>query len=666
MSIAFRSSVDCTNADYSFESDGSHPSYLPTSSPFQAEYNQSTKSSLCSNEPDTTKDLLKGHSAEGNAEMLAHLQHSVDEVCGRNNSFNQKLSHHCKRSDDNTRREESFVASERASALQATTLDAAGAWARVTQLGDMTNLLPYSRGIVELEAFAALTPATITAGKGSSMPLITANDYSDRQRLLYHITYLHTQLQRAFLQIQEQQRIITILQASANVEVDKSNRSTADASTKSVGHSSTIEDQKKEVSDDVVILRIAASCTAAAVAASRTEEALHAALHESLALFDPVIAQSQIKRLDDALAHLSLLREAELQQLQRGEEELKELRKSRNDLVKQTDALQSSCEELTAKNEELRASSTSASLEVERLRQEELRLSRRIVAMEGLLRTGNLYDGLQVVGVDGGHQQVSQPRGGVNGNSGLGSESAANGYNLGVDIEKLNALSEEETTARQALLQDLFWEPMLIAFDAGLTWTEEFLALAEEGNASALGKGLPHDPGDNFPIEVVVSTQTAGSNTLNELTEAMRAPATDADLLLLRSQQDEIQQLQRQMGVLKERQRMADLEIERLGGLYANEQRRSENLARDHSEQLQRAYQELVKDRHIIAQQLREEVEKQVRMAFRDGRQYERQRQGAAPVAETVVPDSLRDAEKTQETRHLNTKPPLMRSKIIS
>ncbi|CCW65940.1 unnamed protein product [Phytomonas sp. Hart1] len=659
MSMGLSSQVPHSSNGYAAGSDGLHSSCLTTSSPPQPESDANLQSFLSSITLDAVTEPFR---KPCNSDSMEY------EACPSSGTYRgdtkgySRAPQNPKPSDNRTRGEDSVGSSGRVGAIPTTTVDAVGGvWGR----GIPSSLLPSCTG-VNLEGLAGLPSATMSMDQTPSLPLITTNDYSDRQRLLYHLTYLHTQLQRAFLQIQEQQRILTILHASAAISPSKIDPQIADSPTKSRGHFSGSSDPKSEVEEEeeeVVMVRIAASCTAAVVAASRTDEAIHAALRDSLARFDPLIAQSQIQRLDDALAHLSLLREAELQQLQRGEEERKELRTTRNDLVERVDSLQSSCERLKIDNEGLRSSLASASLEVERLRQEELHLSRRLVSMEEFMRTGNLYDGVRIVDGGGGPYPPSQPRGG--GGAGvkakLDLEKGTNRSDRDIHIQRLNALAEEETAARQALLQDLFWEPMLIAFDAGLTWTEEFLMLTREGDGLTSGKSGPRDLGNDAFMGVEVAAQTHDRDALDELAAVMRAPATDADLLLIRNQQNEIQQLQREVGMLKERQRMADFEVERLSGLYVTEQRHSENLARDHSAQLQQAYQELVKDRQMIAQQLRKEVEEQVRMAFYDGRQYERQHPGDLSVTESSMPSCLRDVEKAQESRNLSGKPPLTR-----
>ncbi|TPP44992.1 hypothetical protein CGC20_12350 [Leishmania donovani] len=101
---------------------------------------------------------------------------------------------------------------------------------------------------------------------------------------------------------------------------------------------------------------------------------------------------------------------------------------------------------------------------------------------------------------------------------------------------------------------------------------------------------------------------------------------TDADLLLLQRQQEEVTQLRSRVQLLQERNRVGQLESERLQFLYEGEVRRSERMAKDHAAQLQQAYDEVVRDRQYIMNKLKQEVEDQIRLAYEDGRAYEKSR----------------------------------------
>lgn len=433
------------------------------------------------------------------------------------------------------------------------------------------------------------------------MPRITAADYSDRQRLLFHITYLSTQLQRAQLLLEEEKRTIVILQAAAHASLEAPS-----AAAGSVGASSSSGDHVAPIGADgngsVVTLRIASSCATAAVAAARDEEELQAALQASMGLFDPALAESHIHRLDSALAQVSLMREAELQRLSAAEAKVDELRTERNSLVEKAESCQSQWETLRREHDELKAALTSATLEVAHLRQEEARLNRRVAGLEGLMESGNaMMNGVSVTGGAATVGPTPKP------------STVETFYDSGLEELMVN-----EAAARQALLQQLFWEPMVIAFDAGLTWhveTEELRAtrLAEEAVAPL--------EGDNAE-EVVV--YDANGNAAIASTRA--APPSDLDLLLMRSLHDETVTMKGQLHVLQDRVRVANMESTRIRTLYEAEQRRSEQLARDHAAQLQRAYEELVKDRKAIAVRLQQDIETQVRQAFQDGRQHERER----------------------------------------
>ncbi|AYU79283.1 hypothetical protein conserved [Leishmania donovani] len=398
---------------------------------------------------------------------------------------------------------------------------------------------------------------------------ITAADYADRQRLLYHITYLSTQLQRAQLQVEDLTRTVCVLRGA-------------------VGDSAAATAVKAAVKEDA---------TSAAVLAAKEERDVHAALQASLALFDPVIAQAQIYRLDDALAQVGLLREAELAQLRKANAALQDHRTLVSRLSEELAQLRSKTATLEQEKQRTETQLTAAVLEVEQLRYEERRLNNRVAGLEELAQDGTWMSNVRVVSAAAASTQACVSR-----------------------SSPLVRLEREEQLARQALLLDVFWDPVLIAFDAGLTWLSDSAALQAKGSAA---QEQPMAPGG--------AKAFVGERDLISLAQAgilVETPAlpTDADLLLLQRQQEEVTQLRSRVQLLQERNRVGQLETERLQFLYEGEVRRSERMAKDHAAQLQQAYDEVVRDRQYIMNKLKQEVEDQIRLAYEDGRAYEKSR----------------------------------------
>ncbi|KAL7706068.1 hypothetical protein N2W54_006788 [Lotmaria passim] len=407
---------------------------------------------------------------------------------------------------------------------------------------------------------------------------ITAADYADRRRLLNHITYLSTQLQRAQLQVEDLTRTTCVLRGLCSCQ-DGEKAAPDDSVAATAAAAATLSSSNSAAAARGAV---ADGATTAAVLAAQDEAEVHAALQAALAVFDPVIAQTQIYRLDDALAQMGLLREAELAQLQRASAALQEHRTLVARLSEEAAHLRSRTATLQQQKQDAEAQLAAATLELQRLRHEELRLNQRVAGLQELAQDGTWTSNVRVVGPAKPHAAAAALS------------------------TQLAQLQEEERLARQALLLDAFWDPMLIAFDAGLTWMSDSAAL-RRSEAAAVEKDAKRLP--LVQTGVVVDTTP---------------PPADADLLLLRRQQEEMAELRGRVQLLQDRNRLAELEKERLQFLYENEMRRSERMAQDHVAQLQQAYDEVVKDRQCIMNKLKGEVEEQLRLAFEDGRAYEK------------------------------------------
>ncbi|KPI84376.1 hypothetical protein ABL78_6583 [Leptomonas seymouri] len=427
-------------------------------------------------------------------------------------------------------------------------------------------------------------------GLGDASVHINATAYADRRRLLNHITYLSTQLQRAQLQVEDLTRTVCVLRGLCGSGYQKNAGDDASAAT--------------SPSAPVAAVRAAVTvdATTAAVLAARKEAEVHAALQAALAVFDPAIAQAQIYRLDDALAQMGLLREAELAQLKKTTAALQEHRTLASHLSEEVARLRSRATTLEQQKQHAETQLTAATLELERLRHEELRLNQRVAGLQELAQDGTWMSNVRVVG-----QAKASP-----------------------SPSLLAQLEEQERLARQELLLDIFWDPILIALDAGLTWITDCAAL-HQGAALAAAAELPRSS-----EEAAHESAARGTPPLEEAERLslVRAgvlvdnapPPTDDDLLLLRRQHEEVAELRARVQLLQDRNRIAELEKERLHALYENEMRRSERMAQDHVAQLQQAYDEVAKDRQCIMNKLKGEVEEQLRLAFEDGRAHEKNR----------------------------------------
>ncbi|KPA79295.1 hypothetical protein ABB37_05760 [Leptomonas pyrrhocoris] len=414
---------------------------------------------------------------------------------------------------------------------------------------------------------------------------ITAAAYADRRRLLYHITYLSTQLQRAQLQVEDLTRTVCVLRGLCGSGDEKSAEDNAPAATSA----------STSAAAAAVRAAVTNGATTAAVLAAHEEAEVQAALQAGLAVFDPVIAQTQIYRLDDALAQLGLLREAELAQLQTATAALQEHRTLASRLTEEAAQLRTRATMLEQQKQHAETQLTAATLEVERLRHEELLLNQRVAGLQELAQDGTWMHNVRVVGQAKTSTSSSSP---------------------------LAQLEEDERLARQELLLDVFWDPVLIAFDAGLTWITDSAALRQDGVLAA--PAAPAAAGGDGDAPGAPELEEDERLSLVQAGVVVEAPPppTDNDLLLLRHQQVEVTELRARVQLLQDRNRLVELEKERLHSLYENEMRRSERMAQDHVAQLQQAYDEVVKDRQCIMSKLKGEVEEQLRLAFEDGRAY--------------------------------------------
>lgn len=512
--------------------------------------------------------------------------------------------------------------------------------------------------------------------------------YSDRRRLLYHITQLATQYQRAQLQVEEQQAALVLLHAHFQSlqehiqKTEKKRRSTSSSSSSTAvksrkgenkrgGEPEDEEEEEEEEKDDRVHVEVHRGGLTAALLMAKNEAALQKQIRDRLPYFDPLLAQTQIHRLDDALAHVGLLREAELARAQQAEEvELPPLREECATLRKEVEVLQQQKtlweQRCVVQEKQLQATTE----EVERLRVEEVQLNHQLTVLQRFQNT--------IAG-----ESIPAPRLSMR-------EDPVRLMGLGVSPPSSSSISAaiwrllvEESEARQSLWMDVFWEPIAMAFDAGLTWLLEMERRESDTQLAALQDAIREETAQRraaYPAEVhhalrlqeeeeeevekveergpirhvppsvvsplshpLVSRDTSlqgvsthgaephhkgspiphGSRPRSTFSGYDYITGADADLVVLKNQQAELRDIRLQLEKSKEHEHALTLEVSRWKSMYNNEKIQATQRSESHAKQLRRAFKEIVRDRQIVKASLEWKVEQQMRAAFSDGRLYE-------------------------------------------
>lgn len=343
--------------------------------------------------------------------------------------------------------------------------------------------------------------------------------YSDRRRLLYHITQLATQYQRAQLQVEEQQAALVLLHghlqslqeriqqsetkhtqkekkarktsrlissSSSSLEKSREGGKERDHESEDDDEEEDEEEEEKEEEmekDDRVHVEVHRGGLTAALLMAENEAALQKQIRGRLPYFDPLLAQTQIHRLDDALAHVSLLREAELARAQQAEEvELPPLRVACAALRKEVEVLQEAKthweQRCVLQEKQLQATTE----EVERLRVEEVQLNHQLTVLQRFQSTvagGPITAPPLPMRSDPTREMAIVEGGGRV--FGVSSSSSSSSFSAA-----MWSLLVEESAARQSLWMNIFWEPMTMAFDAGLTWLLEMERRESDAQLAAL------------------------------------------------------------------------------------------------------------------------------------------------------------------------------------
>ena len=268
--------------------------------------------------------------------------------------------------------------------------------------------------------------------------------------------------------------------------------------------------------------------------------------------FDPIIAENHIQRLENLLAQMSLLRESDKRAMAKYEAELHDVRYQRAQLLrhnKQRDDLVEKLENKLATHNSLMSKVHDLEVEVSQLRGLETTLLRDLTAAR--TRTLRTDDVAVVV--------RSDPRGGC-------------------DVH-IAFLEMDETAERQDLLLDMLFDPLTIAFDAGLQWMAQREQLAVENEAH-------------------LSQFTNSSQQL------------ERDALVAHSEHE----------ALKQRVLFDQAALSRTQRLLEFERTRCEKLVRDHLVELQDVYNKTSSQRQTFFESLLPDFKAQLAKAFQDGR----------------------------------------------
>ena len=287
---------------------------------------------------------------------------------------------------------------------------------------------------------------------------------------------------------------------------------------------------------------------------------------EHVRSFDPLIADAHIRRLNETLAQQSLLREMDRQRIADLEGRIASRAFLERDLEEKLQTFRERVltqeARLDAAHDELQAAA-GLRAEVEQLRATEVRLNR---ALEGLHSYDTESDPHSVRLVDTRQPSPMQPT----------------GDEAPIALERA-FLEMDETAARQDLLLECVFEPMYVAFDAGITWCREVERMRERAEEAGA-----HD--------TQVSAQE--STTLSE-----------RDALVAES---EIESLRHQL-------LFAKMQLDRAERAVEHERRRNETLARENFERLEVLAKQQTRTREAMLNAVLPELQGRLMQAFRDG-----------------------------------------------
>lgn len=367
----------------------------------------------------------------------------------------------------------------------------------------------------------------------SAAPL--PNDLLDRQRLMRHITYLSSVAQRLQLELTHYQ------QSSGSI----------------AGH------------DTSGVLQAAAS-------------------QELQRQFDPIVAETQIRRLDDTIAQQSLMREADAKRCDALERELERMRRDQDALVEKMDHMES--EKVAAMTWEQVAYQAQArvnelSEELEQCRHNEARMDQEMRRMRRVLKLQFGESSALDVDVSEHDSPIVEPT----------TVSVASD----VDAARLQLLFLEmdEIAARQDLfITDMFFQPLRVALEAALVYQTEATRLRDEDAIrSAVVPSADADvPGMSVP---------AGSSSHDRSMEEQQSLA-----------------LHQEIEAYKQQNILLDAQVQRLERALEGERDANRRMASAHASQLQDINDLLTAERHQYLERLAGEVQR----AFRDGMLRER------------------------------------------
>ena len=300
--------------------------------------------------------------------------------------------------------------------------------------------------------------------------------------------------------------------------------------------------------------------------------------------FDPLIADAHIRRLNDTLAQQSMLREMDRQRLKELEDRIANRAHLERDLEEKLHTFR---ERVLA--QEARLDSAQAEIEeaaglreeVNRLRSNEVRLN---AELEELRYSDRDDDPDRITLVDTRRPRPSSAPSSSQGDGGAALERAF--------------LEMDETASRQDLLLECVFEPMYVAFDAGITWCREVVRMQQAS--------------EELQVESAHDT-TAQS---------------EKDVLVAES---EIESLKHQLIYAKMQSERADRALE-------HERKRNLLLAREHFERVEALAKQHSQSRQVMLNAVLPELQGRLMQAFRDGQRCRATVANDIPQVSKIIP----------------------------
>lgn len=303
--------------------------------------------------------------------------------------------------------------------------------------------------------------------------------------------------------------------------------------------------------------------------------------------FDPIIAEAQIRRLDDLLAQQSLMREVDLRRIAGLETELSRVLEARNVLAKGMSDMGELHKEVSHWRE-VAATAEAALHDVQEecvaLRAAEAELVQRITLLR---KQGVVADDERTTAMRRAQEREEQR----------------------LRVERL-FVEMDETAARQDLfIEDMFFRPLRVALDAAIVFETE----ANELRAAEALRA----------VEVPIPPNSSGGTWMNQSTASSTTSQQQQEALIVRGELEAM----RQQNIFLHSQ------VQRLERLVEGERNRNETMMVEHTRHLERVQDVIASDRRQFSEKLASEVNS----AFREGMLRERAARKAKREAKLLL-----------------------------